>query len=418
MPGPGMELIGQEEIQEALEVLEGGYLFRYGVSLGDEVDPRFKGKVFKLEEEVAARAGVAYGVAVNSGTSALLTALAALGIGPGDEVIVPGYTFVASLSSIIYSWAIPVLAEVDRTFNLDPKDVESKIGPRTKAIMAVHMMGNPARMDELEAIADKHGVLLIEDCAQAFGATYKGRFVGSIGHIGAYSFNVYKTITCGDGGMVVTNDEQLYRRAFAFHDQGHSPVRTGVEIGRRPFIGLDFRMTEIQGAIMLAQLRKLSQLLERLRKNKKRFKELIADLPGLEFREITDPEGELATILTVILPTAEVGQKIAGQLETKMAGQAGWHVYNNMEHILEQRTVTPDRSPFNCSFYTDRGGSMKYHKGMLPQTDELLNRSINIGIGVSDPGLGSAFGVTINDDLDVVEERADAFRSVAGQYLR
>ena len=413
-----MELIGKEEIQEALEVLEEGYLFRYGVSLGDEVDPRFKGKVFKLEEEVAARAGVAHGVAVNSGTSALLTALAALGIGPGDEVIAPGYTFVASLSSIIYSWAVPVLAEVDRTFNLDPKDVESKISPRTKAIMAVHMMGNPARLDELKAIADKHGVLLIEDCAQAFGATYKGRVVGSMGHIGAYSFNVYKTITCGDGGMVVTDDEQLYRRAFAFHDQGHSPLRTGVEIGRRPFIGLDFRMTEIQGAIMLAQLGKLPQLLERLHKNKKRFKELIADLPGLEFREITDPEGELATVLTVILPTAEVAEKIANELETKVAGQAGWHVYSNMEHILEQRTVTPDRSPFNCNFYTERGGSMKYHKGMLPQTDALLNRSINIGIGVSDPGLGSAFGVTINDDLDVVEQRAEMFRKVATQYLK
>src|SRR5271168_214912 len=165
MPGPGMDLIGEEEIQEVLEVLRGGYLFRYGISLGAEVDPRFKGKVYKVEREIAAYCGLRHAVAVNSGTSALLTALCGLGIGPGDEVIVPGYTFIASLSSIIYARAVPVLAEVDQSFNLDPADVEAKITPRTRAIMAVHMAGNPARLDELKAIADRHGLLLIEDCA-------------------------------------------------------------------------------------------------------------------------------------------------------------------------------------------------------------------------------------------------------------
>lgn len=186
MPGPGMELIGEEEIAEVLEVLRGGYLFRYGISLGSEVDPRFQAKVYKVEEEIAKYCGLRHAVAVNSGTSALLTALAGLAIGPGDEVIAPGYTFIASLSSIIYAGAVPVLAEVDRTFNLDPEDVRAKITPRTKAIMAVHMMGNPARLDELKAIAQEHGLLLIEDCCQAFGATYKGRPVGSIGDIGAF----------------------------------------------------------------------------------------------------------------------------------------------------------------------------------------------------------------------------------------
>ena len=140
-------------------------------------------------------------------------------------MIVPGYTFIASLSSIIYSGAVPVLADVDRTFNLDPEDVAAKITPRTKAIMAVHMMGNPARLNELKAIADAHGLVLIEDCAQAFGATYKGRPVGSIGDIGTFSFNVYKTITSGDGGMIVTDDEEVFRRCFAFHDQGHAPLQ-------------------------------------------------------------------------------------------------------------------------------------------------------------------------------------------------
>src|SRR4029077_20818419 len=144
MPGPGMDLIGEEEIQEVLEVLRGGYLFRYGISLGSDVDPRFKGKVYQVEKEVSDYCGRRYAVAVHSGTSALLTAICGLGIGPGDEVIAPGYTFIASLSSIVFSRAVPVLAEVDRTFNLDPQDVRKKITPRTRAIMAVHMMGNPA----------------------------------------------------------------------------------------------------------------------------------------------------------------------------------------------------------------------------------------------------------------------------------
>ncbi len=413
-----MELIGEEEIAEVLEVLRGGYLFRYGISLGSEVDPRFKGKVYKVEEEIAKYCGLRYAVAVNSGTSALLTALAGLGIGPGDEVIAPGYTFIASLSSIIYARAIPVLAEVDRTFNLDPHDVRAKITPRTKAIMAVHMMGNPARLDELKAIAEDHDLLLIEDAAQAFGATYKGRPVGSIGDVGAFSFNVYKTITSGDGGMIVTDDEEVFRRCFAFHDQGHAPLRTGVEIGERPFIGLDLRFTELQAAVLLAQLRKLPRIVNHLRTNKKRYKEIIAEVPGLEFRELTDPEGDCATMLTVILPNEPIARSLAKDLGTKVAADAGWHVYSNMEQILEQRTVTPQKCPFTCSPYTSQGGDMRYFKGMLPRTDALLARSLNISIGVSDPGLSSGFGVTMRDGLDVVEERAVRFRDLANKYMR
>ena len=417
MPGPGMELIGEEEIQEVLEVLREGYLFRYGISLGSEVDPRFKGKVYKVEQEIARLSNVNYAVAVNSGTSALLTALSGLGIGPGDEVIVPGYTFIASISSIVYARAIPVLAEVDRTFNLDPADVEAKITPRTKAIMAVHMMGNPARMDELKAIADAHGLFLIEDCAQAFGASYKGRPIGSIGTVGTFSFNVYKTITSGDGGMVITNDEGIYTRCFAFHDQGHSPLRTGVEIGQRPFIGLDFRFTELQAAVLLAQVRKLPRILSHLRQNKKRYKEQIADLPGIEFRELPDPNGDCATMLTIILPSAEVAQAIARDLGTKVVAEAGWHVYSNMEQILDQRTITAEKCPFSCPYYSEKGGRMQYRRGMLPQTDALLSRSLNISIGVSDPGLSSKFGVTMKDGLDIVDQRAELFRQVASQYL-
>jgi dTDP-4-amino-4,6-dideoxygalactose transaminase len=411
MPGPGMDLIGEEEKKELLEVLDAGYLYRYG---GAE-DRGFKAKVVKFEEEVSKLVGLPYAVAMNSGTSALWVALVGLGVGPGDEVIVPGYTFIASISSIIYARAVPILAEVDRTLNLDPADVKRKITPRTKAIMAVHMLGNPARLDELRAIADEHKLFLIEDCCQAFGASYKGRAVGSIGDVGAYSFNVYKTITAGEGGMLVTRDEAAYRRYFGLHDQGHSALRTGVEIGKRPFVGLDFRMTELAAAVLLAQLRKLGTIRERLHANKRRFKQAIADLPGLEFREITDAQGECAMLLTVFLPSEDIARRVAKELGTRVVADSGWHYYGNMEQILEQRMPTADGCPFHCPLY--KGPEPKYWKGMLPQTDALVARAINIGIGVADPGLGAGFGVTVRDGFDLVDARAAQFRQVAKQYL-
>src|SRR5207245_6168951 len=177
MPGPGLDLIGDDEIAEVLDVLRNRRLSRYG----KDGDPHFRAKVRTLEERVASFVGVRFAIGVNSGTSALLAALAGLGIGPGDEVIVPGFTFVASISSVVYARAFPVLAEVDESLNLDPADVAAKIGARTKAILAVHMLGNPARLAELKAIADQRGIALIEDCAQAFGASYRGKVVGSIG---------------------------------------------------------------------------------------------------------------------------------------------------------------------------------------------------------------------------------------------
>jgi dTDP-4-amino-4,6-dideoxygalactose transaminase len=413
MPGPGMELVGEEEIREVMDVLKAGYLYRYQVGQ----DPRFQGKVVKLEQEMARRSQVRYAVAVNSGTTALLTALVGLGVGPGDEVIVPGFTFVASISSIVYAGAVPVLAEVDRTLNLDPADVKNKITPRTKAIMAVHMMGNPARLDELGDIAAKHELFLIEDCAQAFGASYKGRPLGSMGHVGTFSFNVFKTVTSGDGGMIITDDEETYRRCFAFHDQGHAPLRYGVEIGKRAFLGLDFRYTELQAAVLLAQIRKLPRMLERLRANKQRFKSAIADLPGLEFREVLDPQDEVGTILTVILPTSEVARRIAKDLDSMVVAEAGWHVYHNMEHLLEQRVVNPVGCSFSCPHYAERGGQIRYWRGMLPQTDDLLARAMNISIGVSDTGLGASFGVTVHDGPEVVDKKAAEFRQVARRYL-
>ena len=310
MPGPGFEWIGKEEEKEVLEVLRSRWLFRYG----DEKDPAFKRKVKTLEEMVEQKFGTRHALAVTSGTSALITALSALGIGPGDEVIVPGYTFIASISSIIIARAVPVLAEVDESLTLDPADVERKITPRTKAIMAVHMLGNSCNLDALRAVAEKHRLILIEDAAQAFGGSYKGKRLGTVGKIGIYSFNIFKTINAGDGGMVVTDDDELYFRAFGYHDQGHFPSRSGVEVGNRSIVGQNYRMNEITGAVLIAQFRRLDDIIARLREIKARFRKQIEGIPSLSFRTLNDPAGECNTLLTVFLPSKEAAERLAGKL--------------------------------------------------------------------------------------------------------
>ncbi len=403
MPGPGFEWIGKEEEEQVLEVLRGRWLFRYG----DEKDPSFKRKTKTLEEEVSRAFGVKYALAVTSGTAALITALSAAGIGPGDEVIVPGYTFIASMSSVISARAVPVLAEVDESLTLDPADVERRITPRTKAIMPVHMLGNAADLDRIMAVAKKHKVMVIEDTAQAFGGTWHGKRLGTIGKIGTYSFNIFKTINAGDGGMVVTDDQELYFRAFGFHDQGHFPLRSGVEIGNRSIVGQNYRMNEITAAVLVAQFRRLGVIIERLKEIKTRFKGLIQDIPGLQFRRINDPAGECFTLLTVFLPDRKSADEVARRLNTLTVSHSGWHVYNNMEQILGKKMITPQGCPFNCRCYPDH---TRYEKGMLPQTDRLLERAINISIGVVDRGLGAAFGIHPHSSEAEIEQKAQEFR--------
>ncbi len=413
MPGPGAYLIGDEEKKALMEVIETGYLFRYG----DKSDPKFLAKVWQLEKEVSKYLGIPYTVAVNSGTMALWIALGAVGIGPGDEVIVPGYTFIASITSIIYARAVPVLTEIDRSLTLDPEDVKKKITPRTKAIMLVHMLGNPGRVDEIKEIARSNGISLIEDCAQAFGVKYKGKYVGHFGDFGTYSFNIFKTITAGDGGMVATNSRKLYERAFAIHDQGHLPLRQGVERGSRTVIGLDCRMTELSAAVLLAQLKKADMMKKLLKEKKKRFKEGIKDIKGLSFRDMPDPEGELGTLLTVFLPDEKTARKVGDALGCGVVADSGWHVYNNMEHVLGQMVVDSTGCPFTCPYYRERGGSMEYSRGMLPRTDALISRAINISIGVFDAGLGSGFGINITSDDKEIDEKIARFRKVVDKYL-
>ena len=391
MPGPGFYFYGEEERKEVEEVLASGYLSRYG----SEDDPQFKHKVFTFEAEFAEKMGARYCVAVNSGTSALMAALVAIGLNPGDEVLVPGYTFIASMSAVIAVGGSPVLVEVDESLTMDPEDAERKITGRTRVIMPVHMLGNPCDMARLRLLAEKHNLIILEDSCQALGGSYCGQRLGTFGALGAFSLNTYKVINSGDGGVLITDSQDLYQRAFAFHDQGHLPLRKGGEIGKRTLIGINMRMNELTGAFALGQLRKLEMILAALREKKALLKGAIAagGIRNLNFRRINDP-GECATLLTVQFPDEPLTEKVVAALRSKSVYNSGWHVYNHMEQLLA---------------YTDPSGRKPYRKHMLPQTDDILHRSINLSVGVVDPGLGADFGIDVLSERDEIYRKADEF---------
>lgn len=399
MAGPGTFLIDNVERHEVEEVLESGYLSRYG----REDDSRFKKKVLTLEREFARKIGVNYCVAVSGGTGALMASLVALGVGPGVEVLVSGYTFVASISAIVAVGGMPVLTEIDESITMDPVDIERKITKRTKVIMPVHMLGYPCNMDKIMKIANKYKLFVLEDSCQALGASYKGEKLGSIGDMGTFSLNVNKTISSGDGGLITTNKKELYEKAFGFHDQGHMPLRMGVEIGKRKLIGINLRMNELTGAFALGQLKKLDLILKLLKEKKKKFKNVIIEggIKNITFNKINDP-GECNTILTILFKDKIIAQHVAKALKTKTLSESGWHVYNNMEQILS---------------YIDQKGNKPFKKNMLPKTDEILTRSINLSIGVVDPGIGTDFGINILSSNEEIYKKAEEFIKIVKSII-
>ena len=280
-----------------MEVLDRKYLFRY---YGPEGHPS---KVRELEVKFAEKVDSKYALATSSCTGALLSSLVACGIGPGDEVIVTGYTFFASCAAIVGAKAIPVISEIDETLTMDPVDIEKKITKSTKALLVVHMRGVPCDMDKIMGIAKKYDLKVIEDVAQALGGTYKGRYLGTFGDCGCYSFQYHKTITAGEGGMVVTNDKKLYDRCMGYHDTAACwrPDRFAEErYEGELFCGSNFRMSELTGAVLLAQFDKLDGLLSLMRRNQKRIIEQIKDTEGIEVRPVNDPDGDTGICLCFI----------------------------------------------------------------------------------------------------------------------
>jgi len=394
MAGPGAYSFGDEERKEVMDVLASGHLSRYGST----DDDGYHMKVYKFEQEFASYCGSKYAIATSSGTSALLVSLLSLGIGDGDEVLVPGYTFVASIGSIIYARATPVLVEIDESLTMDPVDLENKITARTKAIMAVHMLGNPCNMSEIMRIAKKHDLMVIEDGCQAAGAEYGGKKVGTFGKFGAFSLNRYKNMAAGDGGVIVTDDLELYQRAYALHDQGHTPNRSGKDASGL-LVGLNFKMNELTGAVALAQTRKLDGMLTTLRQKKSALKQKVATAKWFKFRTLNDEEGECGTLLSMIFESKKNADYVADKLGGRTLLHSGWHVYSNMPQIAEHRTPSEGWSePARFA-----------NPGDLPRTEDILGRTVSLSVGVVDGGLGAGYGINILSTDTEIEAVAEKF---------
>ena len=310
---PGSSQIDEEEINAVLEVLKSQSLYRF-------YGPKFMNITGKFEKEFKEYVGVKYALAVSSGTAALHATLVGLGVGHGDEVILPTYGWVACPDAIYASGATPVLANVDESLTLDPADVESKITNRTKAILAVHIRGVTCDLDALSKIAKKYQVLLVEDVAQCGGGTYHGKKLGSIGDAGSFSFQLNKMISAGEGGAVVTNDQSTYERAVMFHDVG-TPYRAFSEKNFnfivKPFPGVNYRQNEISSAILRIQLKKMDAVVSKIRANKAVIKKGMSDISGVKFRKLPDPQGEVAVGLVFFVETPEKAREFRDALRAE-----------------------------------------------------------------------------------------------------
>lgn len=366
---PGYELIGSDELAEIQDVFaNGGVLFRHG----------FDGlrnncyKVRQFEQEFSVKMGVQHALAVTSGTAALRVAIAALDIGPGDEVITQSFTFVATVEAIIESRATPVCAEIDTTLNMDPDDLRRRITPRTKAVIVVHMLGTPARLQEIAEICRQHNLVMIEDVAWGCGGNLNAKPLGAWGDIGTFSFDFAKTMTTGEGGMVVFRDEAVWKKAAAWHDHGHenNPAVPRWE-DTRSGSGFNYRMMELQGAVGLAQLKKLPGVVEAQRRNREGLWLALCDLPGIEPRNVPAGSYETADALVFLVPDKWAAMRcrqelLAAGLNTKILPEAyTWHFAETWTHMPE--------------LVAAHGGNLA---AAFPQSRAILSRAVSLPVGV------------------------------------
>ncbi|OHB69721.1 MAG: hypothetical protein A2V70_16230 [Planctomycetes bacterium RBG_13_63_9] len=363
----GPQFYDDVEKQEVLDVLESKYPFRWWG--GDS-------KVLQFEKAYAAQIGVKYALGVTSGTTALYTAMAALEIGPGDEVILPAWTWYADYDAVVLSGALPVFAEIDESLAIDPNDIEARITPRTKAIVPSHLQGGVADMDPILEIARRHKLYVMEDCAQCCGGRYKGKYVGSIADIGINSFQLSKTITSGEGGAVVSNDPKLFERAVRFHDVGslRSPYTESLGGGLlAAFASCNFRMNEFTGAVLKGQLQKLETICSGLRTNARKVRQRIADLPGLKLRKSPDQDGDLGVTVFLDHGTHERRDRFLRALRAEgiaAAGPGGSAILPIDERIENKATVHPDWPSFN----SPQGKAIRYGRESCPRTIDILGR--------------------------------------------
>jgi 8-amino-3,8-dideoxy-alpha-D-manno-octulosonate transaminase len=361
----GAEMIGKEEQEAVSEVMGRGVLFRYGFN-------EKRKNIFEVQDfegQMCAYMKCSYALGVASGSAALRVALAALGLKRGEEVITQSFTFVATIEAILEAGGVPVLTEVDKSLNMDPEDLKSKISEKTRVIIPVHMLGVPARMEEILAIARGRNIPVLEDSCQACGSGYRGRKTGTLGAMGTYSFDYVKTLTTGEGGMVVTQDRRLYDLARYYHDHGHEhnpEVPRGEDSHSRG--GFNYRMNEIQGAMGKVQLKRLDFVLAEQRKNKEQIKEGIRGIPGIEFRDLPDPQGDGGDTLAFFLPDIQTAKAFnealaREKIDTKILPSAmNWHFIGHWNHLIA----------YCPPFRTDA----------WPKSDALLRRAIALPISV------------------------------------
>lgn len=400
---PGFELFGDEERKEVNDVLETGILMRYGFD-----GPR-KGiwKALELEKAITEVFGCNHAQLTSSGTSALTTAMCALGIGAGDEVIMPCFTFVASFEAVLSVGAIPVLVDIDETLTLDPAAVKAAITSKTKCVMPVHMCGSMADLDALKLICAEHHLILLEDACQSIGGTYKGKSLGTIGDAGTFSFDFVKTITCAEGGVIMTNNKEVFVKSDGYTDHGHDHL--GVDRGAdlHPFIGYNFRISELHAAVGLAQIRKLNTFLTIQKRNNKALRTYLEAIPEVNFRKVPDESGDSCSFLSWFLPSEELTKAVVSELKEQglLAGNFywfvnNWHYISKWDHLKNAVTLNPASEAQKASL-------LALQQTQFPASDAIMSRCISTAISLL---------WTDEQIKDKGEKLAAAIRKVIGKF--
>lgn len=370
-----MELFGAEERKEVMDVLETGALFRYG----HEHIRKGMWKAREFEAEVCKYTGANYAHAVTSGSTAVAAMMAAAGIGYGDEVIVPPFTFVAPIEAVFLAGAIPVFGEIDETFCLSAEGIEKAISPKTRAVLVVHMCGAAADIDGILDVCKKRNLVLLEDCGQAMGAFYKGKSVGLYGTAGSFSFDYFKIATCGEGGVTITNSKDIYNKMDQVADHGHTHIGDNRGMEPHHYIGFNYRISELGAAIGLAQMRKMPQMVADNKRNKKYLKDRLREIDGLTFRCLPDEEGDSATFLNFMFPSKTLTEKALQQFaEDGVGGVAYW--FTNMYHFINQWDHIKNMSYPSKLPVHELGCSQDYNTLELPKSQDVMSRMASIGI--------------------------------------
>ena len=376
---PGAYWIDEKEENAVADVIKNGSLFRYyGLGKAKYVD--------MFEAKAKAFYNSKYALAVNSGTGALITCMQALGIGPGCEVLIPAFMWVATVGAVIANNAIPVLCEVDESFCIDPIDLEKKITPKTKLIIPIHMAGSPCNMDVIMDVAKDYNIAVLEDCAQCNGGEYKGKKVGTFGDMGIFSLQINKNMTSGEGGLITTYDEDLYYRAFSGHDMGLIRVNGRLSIPD-PFAiswGQGRRMPELCGAVASVQIDKLPGIIANMRASKNRIKKSLESAAGLNSRKLNDAKGDTGPFIIMILDneakavSAVNKMKESGLHNVFRIADYGLHIYYNIPSLVNKVPLSPAGNPWNLSENSE--SVYNYQKGSCPKSDDLFSRSILLPI--------------------------------------